>query len=326
MLRAASKEGRADMAIVGYARASTEDQSTEAQILDLKTFGCTEIFRENASGADRERPQLKAVLARVKKGDTLVVVHIDRLARSPTHLLDVIDTLEKKGVAFKSLGDPIDTGSPQGKFTLQILGAVAEFERSLIRERTKAGVRMAKAMGKRPGNPGLIARDPLARRRVAQARDERLSERVIAGAQEFLPVVQRLRPEHPWDRVVDVLNGAMKMRPGDNASPWTRDALIRAVKRLVGEGLADPGLLKAAPRRSKKAVAQGRRLVELVATIHNASGAEKPMLARIGRQLERQGVRTATGAKTWAPSSVKALLDKAREEGLIDPADAGGSP
>jgi DNA invertase Pin-like site-specific DNA recombinase len=307
------------MALIGYARVSTEDQSTEAQILDLRKYGCLEIFRENASGADRERPQLKAVLNRVGKGDTLVIVRIDRLARSLVHLLDVIDTLERKGVAFKSLGDPIDTGSPQGKFTLQILGAVAEFERSLIRERTKAGVRAARANGKQPGNPGLIAKDPLTRRRVARARDDHLNERVIIGADEFLPIVQRLRPDHPWDRIVDVLNTALKKRPGDNPAPWTRDALIRAVRRLVAEGLADTSLLKAAPRRSRKAVAQDKRLVELVATIHNAAEGEKPTLARIGRQLERQGVRTATGAKTWAPSSVKALLDRARERGLLDP-------
>ncbi|MGY0781935.1 recombinase family protein [Azospirillum argentinense] len=205
--------------LIGYARVSTEDQSTEAQFLELKRFGCTEIVRESASGADRERPQLKAVLARVRRGDTLVVARIDRLARSLAHLLEIIETLERKGVAFKSLGDPIDTGSPQGKFTLQILGAVAEFERSLIRERTKAGVRAAKALGRQPGNPGLISGDPLTRRRVARARDERQSERVIASADEFLPVVQRLRPAQLWDRVVDVLNTAMKKRPSDNPAP-----------------------------------------------------------------------------------------------------------
>ena len=106
-----------------------------------------------------------------------------------------------------------------------------------------------------------------------------------------------------------------------NPAPWTRDALIRAVRRLVADGLAQPELLKAAPRRSKKAVAQDRRLVELVATIHNAADGEKPTLARIGRQLERQGIPTKTGARTWAPSSVKALLDRARDQGLLDSAD-----
>jgi DNA invertase Pin-like site-specific DNA recombinase len=97
------------MAVVGYARVSTEDQSTEGQILDLRKFGCTEMFRENASSADRERPQLKAVLNRVRRGDTLVVVRIDRLARSPTHLLDVMETLERKGVViFRQIGEGSD--------------------------------------------------------------------------------------------------------------------------------------------------------------------------------------------------------------------------
>jgi DNA invertase Pin-like site-specific DNA recombinase len=103
------------MAVVGYARVSTEDQSTEGQILDLEKFGCTEIFRENASGADRDRPQLKAVLGRVRKGDTLVVVRIDRLARSLAHLLSVIETLDRKGVTFKSLGDPDRHRQPAGE-------------------------------------------------------------------------------------------------------------------------------------------------------------------------------------------------------------------
>ncbi|MFM2042905.1 MAG: hypothetical protein RLY86_1481 [Pseudomonadota bacterium] len=305
------------MAKIGYARVSTEEQSTEAQVIELKRFGCTQIFQENASGADRERPQLKAVLDRLRPGDTLVVVRIDRLARSLAHLLEIIATLEGRGAAFKSLGDPIDTGSPQGKFTLQILGAVAEFERSLIRERTRAGVKAAKAVGKRPGNPGLLDGDPVARKRLARARADALSDRVVAGAEEFLPVVRRLRPQEPWDRVVDVLNGAMRKRPGNDARPWTRDALVRAVKRLVADGLAEPAVLKSAPRRSPKLEARDRRLLELVATIHNAAGAERPTLARIGRQLERQGVLTLTGARTWAPSSVKSLLDRARSKGLL---------
>lgn len=315
------------MALVGYARVSTDEQSTGAQLLELRKAGCREVFEESASGGDRDRPQLKAALARVGRGDTLVVARIDRLARSLGHLLEVIDGLERRGAAFRSLGDPIDTASPQGKFTLQILGAVAEFERSLIRERTRAGVRAAKAMGRRPGNPGLVAKDPVARRKVARAREDRLSDRVAAGADAFMPVVRRLRPAQPWDRVVDVLNTAAKARPGGNAAPWTRDALIRAVRRLVADGLAEPGLLKAAPRRSAKATSRSRRLLELVATIHNAApeGA-KPTLAQVGRQLERQGVRTATGAKTWASSSVKALLDRARAEGLLTAATGEATP
>lgn len=119
----------------------------------LQTAGCVEIFEEHASGGNRARPVLARLLERISKGDTLVVVRIDRLARSLSHLLEVIERLEAKGAFFRSIQDPIDTGSPQGKFTLQVLGAAAEFERALIRERTKAGWR---APVPRAGSAGTL--------------------------------------------------------------------------------------------------------------------------------------------------------------------------
>ena len=115
---------------------------------------------------------LARVLERIGKGDTLVVVRIDRLARSLSHLLEVIERLEAKNAFFRSLTDPIDTSSPQGKFTLQVLGAAAEFERALIRERTKAGLASARTKGRVGGNPGLRVRDPAALRKVRLARQD----------------------------------------------------------------------------------------------------------------------------------------------------------
>ncbi|CAO3460198.1 Phage integrase, site-specific serine recombinase [Azospirillum argentinense] len=150
------------MALVAYARVSTEEQSTDSQLLALRQAGCSVIFEEHASGGDRDRPVLAKALASLKRGDTLVVARIDRLARSLFHLLEVIDGLGQRGIAFKSLGDPIDTTSPQGRFALQVLGAAAELERALIRERSIAGLRAAVAKGKEPGNPGLRRRDPAA--------------------------------------------------------------------------------------------------------------------------------------------------------------------
>ena len=108
------------MALVAYARVSTEDQSTDSQMLALRQAGCSVIFEEHASGGDRDRPVLAKALASLRTGDTLVVARIDRLARSLFHLLEVIDGLEQRGIAFKSLGDPIDTTSPQGRFALQV--------------------------------------------------------------------------------------------------------------------------------------------------------------------------------------------------------------
>ena len=111
------------MPLIGYARVSTEDQTPLPQSEALQTAGCVEIFEEHASGGNRARPVLARVLERISKGDTLVVVRIDRLARSLSHLLEVIERLEAKGAFFRSIQDPIDTASPQGKFTLQVLGA-----------------------------------------------------------------------------------------------------------------------------------------------------------------------------------------------------------
>jgi len=130
--------------LIGYARVSTEDQNLGPQLDALRAAGCAEVFEEFASGASRARPQLAAALTRVRRGDTLVVARIDRLARSLSHLLAVVEGLRAKGAHFRSLADPIDTSGPSGVLVLQMLGAVAEFERSLIRERTKAGLQAAR--------------------------------------------------------------------------------------------------------------------------------------------------------------------------------------
>jgi DNA invertase Pin-like site-specific DNA recombinase len=119
------------MALIGYARVSTEDQATFSQLDDLKAAGYAVIFEEKASGANRARPELARAVARVGRGDILVVARIDRLARSLSHLLEVIERVEAVGGHFKSLRDPIDTTTPQGKFALQVLGAAAELERAL---------------------------------------------------------------------------------------------------------------------------------------------------------------------------------------------------
>jgi len=134
------------MPLIGYARVSTEDQATDAQVDVLKAAGCAEIFCEHMSGAKASRPELAKALAGVRRGDVLVFARLDRLARS-------LAELDAKGAHFKSLADPIDTTTPQGRFALQVLGAVAELERALIQERTKDGLRAAKRRGRVGGNP-----------------------------------------------------------------------------------------------------------------------------------------------------------------------------
>jgi DNA invertase Pin-like site-specific DNA recombinase len=158
--------------LIGYARVSTQDQAHDAQLDELRAAGCDVIHQEHGSGASRARPVLARLLREIKPGEVLIVVRLDRLARSVSHLLEVIETLEAKRAHFRSLRDPIDTSTPQGMFSLQVLGAVAQLERSLISERTKAGIKAAKARGKKPGNPGMRERQPEAIRKIALAREE----------------------------------------------------------------------------------------------------------------------------------------------------------
>ena len=224
------------MSLIGYARVSTEDQTPLPQSETLQSAGCAEIFEEHASGGNRARPVLARVLERVQSGDTLVVVRIDRLARSLSHLLEVIERLEAKGAFFRSLQDPIDTASPQGKFTLQVLGAAAEFERALIRERTKAGLASARAKGRVGGNPGLSAKDPAALRKVRLARQDGYMERLNETAQDWVPHVRRLRPDMAWEDVLRIINAPLphdRQRPASGMGDRAPHAL-RPDRRAVG--------------------------------------------------------------------------------------------
>ena len=236
----------------------------------------------------------------------LLVVRIDRLARSLSQLLELIELLEAKGTHFRSLRDPIDTTSPQGKFTLQVLGAAAELERVLIRERTVAGLRSARAQGRISGNPGLRARDPAALRKVAAARDETNFTRLNATAEEWVPQVRRLRPDMPWEDLVHVINS--QLPPG--RPDWTVERLTRAVKRNVCDGLLESRLLD----RAKRSDADDRLLV-IVAGI--AGAAPDMTLQDICDRLEAMRERTPRGRTRWQPTSVRMLLERADTLGLL---------
>ena len=133
--------------IVGYARVSTTDQCLDVQMDELADHGCERIFQDQASGTSRARAGLIEMLQFVRDGDTIVVSRLDRFARSLTDLFQLLDELNRKGVAFQCVHQSIDTGTSTGKLTLAILGAVAEFENDIRRERQRAGIAKAKANG-----------------------------------------------------------------------------------------------------------------------------------------------------------------------------------
>jgi len=151
--------------LIGYARVSTGEQTLDLQLDALVKAGCERTYTETASGAKAERPVLAEVLGYLRPGGTLVVWRLDRLGRSLKHLIETVALLAERGVGFKSLGEQIDTTTPGGKLVFHVFGALAEFERDLIRERTNAGLAAARARGRRGGRPKALA-DP---KRVALA-------------------------------------------------------------------------------------------------------------------------------------------------------------
>lgn len=142
--------------LIGYARVSTQDQYLRMQEDALKKSGCEVIYSDIASGAKTTRTGLHSALTHLRKGDTLVVWRLDRLGRSLIHLIQTIQELSEKGIGFKSLQENIDTTSSGGQLIFHIFGALAEFERTLIKERTQAGLKAARARGRLGGRPVLL--------------------------------------------------------------------------------------------------------------------------------------------------------------------------
>ena len=143
----------------GYARVSTNDQKADLQIAALKSAGCEHIFTDTASGTASKRPELTRCLESLRAGDTLIVWKLDRLGRSLSHLVAVLGELQGKGVAFLSLTEAIDTESAAGRLLGHMLAALAEFERTLIVERTQAGLKAAKKRGVKLGRRRSLSED-----------------------------------------------------------------------------------------------------------------------------------------------------------------------
>jgi DNA invertase Pin-like site-specific DNA recombinase len=150
---------------IGYARVSTADQTLDLQLDALQKAGCERIYEEKESAA-KERPELNKLLEQLRPGDTVVVWRLDRLGRSIKHLIELVERLSSIGVGFQSLTESIDTATSGGQLIFHIFAALAEFERNLIRERTKAGLIAARARGRHGGRPQAMDDD---KQKIAQA-------------------------------------------------------------------------------------------------------------------------------------------------------------
>jgi DNA invertase Pin-like site-specific DNA recombinase len=155
--------------LIGYVRVSTDDQDTKLQTDALTRAGCKKIFREKASGAKTDRPELARLIDTLRSGDVLVVWKLDRLGRSLLHLIELVSQLESNGIGLRSLTDNIDTTTASGRMFFHIMGSLAQFERDLIRERTLAGLAAARAQGRFGGRPKKLDDEKLDTARAAIA-------------------------------------------------------------------------------------------------------------------------------------------------------------
>lgn len=153
---------------IGYARVSTQDQNLEMQLDALQKAGCEKIFQEKASGIKSDRPQLAAMQQILREGDVIYIYKLDRLGRSLKHLLEMTTDFEKRGIGLVSINDHIDTTTAQGRLIFNIFASLAEFERDLIRERTKSGLEAARARGRKGGRTRGLTKEAEKKAMLAQ--------------------------------------------------------------------------------------------------------------------------------------------------------------
>jgi DNA invertase Pin-like site-specific DNA recombinase len=158
------------LANIGYARVSTLDQDPSLQLDALKAAGCAKVFEDRASGARTDRAGLADALAYVREGDVLIVWKLDRLGRSLSHLIETVAALEQRGAGFRSLTEAIDTTTPGGRLVFHLFGSLGQFERDLIRERTRAGLDAAAARGRKGGRKPVVSSDTLTRARTLMSK------------------------------------------------------------------------------------------------------------------------------------------------------------
>ena len=236
----------------------------------------------------------------------MLVVRIDRLARSLAHLLEIVETLRSKGAYFRSINDPIDTSSAQGMLMTQMLGAFAEFERALIRERTRAGLEAAVARGAKPGNPRMRARDPAAIADIRYSLNEKHLNELLDGRHRWLPTVKRLRPHLP---------SALVLRQIRAITPpvrsFTERTLVKACRTLVRAGYAEAIILDPAPQ-----LPPDTRVARLVADRLNThpNSSLREIASWLSRDLREP---TPRGGLAWSPEGVRRALAQARSLHLI---------
>jgi DNA invertase Pin-like site-specific DNA recombinase len=257
--------------LIGYARVSTVDQDPALQRDALKRAGCEKIFEETASGAKVDRPQLARALEHMRKGDTLVVWKLDRLARSMKQLIETVGRLEAAGVKFRSITENVGTDSAGGRFVFHIFGALAEFERSLIRERTQAGLNAARARGRKGGRPKAMSADDLAVANsllAAKREPDEVARRLGVSPRTLYRHLAEAKKTPPQKKIAKASNdlaafavAIKRVLKGRSTKPLRKKVAIAEAYEISGRKELDVGTLDAFKKRLAAAAREG--LLEL---------------------------------------------------------------
>jgi DNA invertase Pin-like site-specific DNA recombinase len=188
--------------LIGYARASTDNQDTAAQVASLKAAGCERMYREKASGGRWDRPELHRLLDHLRKGDVLLVWKLDRLSRSLRDVLTIMERLAEAKAGFRSLTEPIDTTTPAGRMMMQMVGAFAEFERAMLKERTKAGLDAARQDGRIGGRRPKLSPQQQAEIRRMVSRGHKTAADAARLFKIHPATVSRLLAREPRPKIV----------------------------------------------------------------------------------------------------------------------------
>jgi DNA invertase Pin-like site-specific DNA recombinase len=226
--------------LVGYARVSTQDQNLELQHQALVAAGCQRVYEDKSSGTRAERPGLAQALEMLREGDTLVVWKLDRLGRSVKHLVDLVGELAKRRINFKSVTDSIDTGTPSGRFFFHVMASLAEMERELMVERTQAGLKAARRLGRTGGRRRRMTESKIAAAKKLLA-DGVAPRDVAKDLGVSVPTLYRWLPaagsvEQRGIQAAEVPGASLPVveSPGD-----AERALLNAARRAMGKPVTD---------------------------------------------------------------------------------------
>jgi DNA invertase Pin-like site-specific DNA recombinase len=300
--------------LLGYARVSTTEQNPDLQVDELTVAGCWKVWTDHASGALDRRPQLDAVLEQLRPGDTLVVWRLDRLGRSLRHLIEVVTGLDERGVGFRSLRESIDTTTAGGRLVFHLFGALAQFEREIIRDRTVAGLTAARARGRVGGRPSKLSAEQVRQARKMYDARELTVEQIgavlgVSRTSIYRALGTMTTPAPP---------ATATPAPGRQAAPVARQAEpVATTTEAVGDAPATVATGVAAPVGGAPVLVRSRGRSRWFVVQADPANPERGPVAVVSGHTSQKAATTALSRARSRASAGEGALLQVRAAGQI---------